>query len=70
MIGDHGFDHGRKVGEALGQFLTSVGLQLAVGDVNQAIAFSRDDAPAGCAQPRVEAENYQASFSSSSSGTS
>jgi hypothetical protein len=43
---------------------------LAVGDVSQAIAFSFDQSPAGGAEPGIEAEDFQASFSSSSSGTS
>jgi len=45
-------------------------LDLSVGDVRQPIAFSLDQAPAGRAEPRIEAEDFQASFSSSSSGTS
>ena len=47
-----------------------VGLDLAVGDVRETIAVSLDQPPAGRAEARVEAEDSQASFSSSSSGTS
>jgi hypothetical protein len=38
--------------------------------VREAIALSFDQPPAGCGQPGVETENFQANFSSSSSGTS
>jgi len=58
------------MGEALRQFLAGVGLQLAVGDMAEAIALGRNDAPAGRAQAGVEAKDDQANFSSSSSGTS
>jgi hypothetical protein len=47
-----------------------VGLDLTVGDMRQAIALSLDQPPAGRTKPGVEAEDPQASFSSSSSGTS
>ena len=43
---------------------------LPVGDVGKAIPFSFDQAPAGRAESRIEAEDLQASRSSSSSGTS
>jgi hypothetical protein len=49
---------------------TGLGGQLPVGDVPEAIAVGFDHAPTGRAQARVEAENLQASFSSSSAGTS
>ena len=47
-----------------------VGLDLSVGNMRDAIALSLDQAPAGRTQPGVETEDFQASFSSSSSGTS
>ena len=56
--------------EALGKRRPGIGLDLAVGDMREAIAISFDQAPAGRAEAGIEAENPQASFSSSSSGTS
>jgi hypothetical protein len=47
-----------------------LGLDLAIGDVDEPVSFSLDQSPAGNAEPGIEAENFQASFSSSSSGTS
>ena len=70
MFGDDGFELGRQVGKALGQEFTRVGLELAVADMAQAVTLSLDHAPPGGAQAGVEAEDDQASFSSSSSGTS
>ena len=47
-----------------------LGPNLPVGDMSEPIAFGLDQPPAGGAEPGVEAEDLQASFSSSSSGTS
>lgn len=58
------------MGKTAGKLFAGVGLQLAVGDMAQAVALGRNDAPAGRAQAGVKTENDQASFSSSSSGTS
>ena len=46
------------------------GLDLTVGDVDEPVPFGLDQSPAGNTESRIEAENLQASFSSSSSGTS
>jgi hypothetical protein len=70
MIGDHRFELIRKRGEPAWQGYAGVGVDLSVGDVTQAIAFSFDQSPTGRAKAGVEAENLQASLSSSSSGTS
>jgi hypothetical protein len=58
------------MGKALWERLRAVSLQLAIGNVLEAITLGFDQPPAGRAQPGVETENPQASFSSSSSGTS
>jgi hypothetical protein len=47
-----------------------VGLDLPVADMRQPVAFSLDEPPAGRAKAGIEPEDDQASFSSSSSGTS
>ena len=70
MVRDQGFELVRKRGEAARQWRIRVRLDLAVGDMRQAVAFSLDQPPAGRAEAGVEAEDLQASFSSSSSGTS
>ena len=70
MLGEQGLELAGEVGEALGQGIGRVGFQLPVGDMGQAVAVGLDQPPAGRAEPRVEAEDLQASRSSSSSGTS
>ena len=70
MLGDQCFELAGEVGEPLGQRRGASGLEVAVGEVRQAVRLGSDQAPAGRAEPRVEAEDFQASFSSSSSGTS
>jgi len=70
MIRDQRFELVGKCGEAARQRRTGVGLDLPVGDVRETVAFSLDQPPAGCAEAGVEAKDLQASFSSSSSGTS
>jgi len=57
-------------GQPARQRYRTIGLDLAVGDVGEAVAFSLDQPPAGGSKARVEAEDLQASRSSSSSGTS
>ena len=69
-IDDQRFKLRCKVGQPFRQCFSSIGLQLAIVDVGQAIAPGLDQAPTGRAEPGVETENDQASFSSSSSGTS
>jgi hypothetical protein len=61
------------VGEArqpLGKRCRRTGPQLTVGDMAEAVAVGADQAPAGGAEPRIEAEDDQPSRYSSSSGTS
>jgi hypothetical protein len=71
VIGEDRLELRSEVRQALGQRFGRVGLELAVGEMRQAIAVGADDPPAGGAQPGIKAENQrQASFSSSSSGTS
>jgi hypothetical protein len=47
-----------------------VSLDLAIGDMREAVAVGFDQPPAGGAEARVEAENLQVRRSNSSSGTS
>jgi len=70
MVRDQCLELVGKRSEPARQRRMGIGLDLAVGDVRQAIALSLDQAPAGRSEPRIEAEDLQASFSSSSSGTS
>ena len=56
--------------QPLGQRHFGIGLDLAIGDVAEAIALRRDDAPASRAEAGIEAEDDQPSFSITSSGTS
>src|SRR4030095_6680971 len=70
VIGNHRIDHGGEVGEAGGELFAWIGLQLPVGDMAQAVAFGGNDSPTGRSQAGIKTEDDQASFSSSSSGTS
>jgi hypothetical protein len=70
MVGDQGVELVSERREPARQRRIGVGLDLPVGDMRQAIALSLDQPPAGRAKAGIEAENPQASFSSSSSGTS
>ena len=47
VIGEEGFELAREVGEAAGEAFLGVGLELAVGEVGQAIALRADQPPAG-----------------------
>ena len=67
---DERFELAGKVGEPLRQRRGRVRLQLAVSDVGKAVALGLNDPPAGRAEPGIETEDDQPSFSSSSSGTS
>jgi len=69
-IGNQRLELTREVGEPLRKSSRRVGFHLPVGDVRETVAFSLDQPPAGCAEAGVEAKDLQASFSSSSSGTS
>jgi hypothetical protein len=70
MVRDQCFELVGKGAESTGQRRVCLGLDLPVGDVRQAVAVSFDQSPAGGAEAGVETEDDQASFSSSSSGTS
>ena len=70
VVGEEGFELSREVGQALGEGFLGVGLELAVGDVGQAVALGTDEAVAGARQRRVEAEDDQPNFSMISSETS
>jgi hypothetical protein len=68
MIGEDRFKLRGEVGEAHRKRFASGCFQLPIGDVRQAIALGANEAPAGRAKSRVEAEDQcQPSFSSSSS---
>jgi hypothetical protein len=69
MIDDDRLELGGEVRETFGQGFSRVGFQLTVGEVRQAVAIGADQSPAGRAEPGIEAEDDQPSFSSSSSGT-
>ena len=70
VVGKEGVEHRREMGEAPGERVLGVGLQLAVGKVGEAVAFGADQAVAGGRQRRVEAEDDQPNFSITSSLTS
>jgi hypothetical protein len=70
VLGHQCFELVGERGETARQRRVGIGPDLAVGDVREPVALSLDQPPAGGAQPRVETEDLQASFSSSSSGTS
>jgi hypothetical protein len=70
VLGDERFELIGEIGEAAWKRRRRVGLQLAVGNMAEAVAIGFDQPPAGRAEAGVEAEDPQASLSSSSSGTS
>jgi hypothetical protein len=71
MVGDQGFEPAGEVRQARWQRFGASGLELAVGDMGEAVALGADQPPAGGPEPRIEAEDQgQPNFSSSSSGTS
>ena len=70
MFGDQGFELVGECREAFGKGRLGVGLDVAIGDVAEAIALGADQAPAGRAQAGIETEDDQPSFSSSSSAIS
>jgi hypothetical protein len=59
-----------EIDQAHGQVRLGIGPDLSVGDMAQAVAFRRDDAPAGAAESGIKADQDQAIFSITSSGTS
>jgi hypothetical protein len=70
VVDKQGVEHRREVGEARGERRLGVGLELAVGEVSQAIALGADQSVAGRGEGRVKAEDDQPSFSITSSLTS
>ena len=70
MLGDDRLELLREPRQPLRQRRQRIGLDLPVGDMGEAIAVGLDQAPAGGSEAGVQAENLQASFSSSSSETS
>jgi hypothetical protein len=70
VVIDQGFQLIRERRQAARQRRVRVGADLAVGDMGEPVALGLDEPPAGGAEPGVEAEDFQASLSSSSSGTS
>jgi len=69
MIGDDRFKLRREVGKALSQRFGRASFELSVGEMGQSVTLGADQPPAGRAEPGIEAEDDQPSFSSSSSGT-
>jgi hypothetical protein len=67
MFGEERLQLVRQTAKTLRKRCAGVGLQMTVGDVAEAIALGADQAPACGAEPRIEAEQDQPSFSSSSS---
>jgi len=70
VVDEERFKLASEVSQASWQRCSRAGLDLPVADVTQAIALGLDQSPAGRAEPGIEAEDNQPSFSSSSSGTS
>ena len=70
MVGEEGFELACEVGKAAGEAFLRVGLELAVGEMGQAVALGADQAPAGRRQGRVKAKDDQPSRSMTSSLTS
>jgi hypothetical protein len=56
--------------QSLRQRFLGIGPELAIGDMAQPVPFGGNDAPAGAAEPGIEADQDQASFSITSSETS
>jgi hypothetical protein len=70
VIRDQRFELVGEGGEAARERGIGARLDLAVGDVGEAVAVSFDQPPAGRAEAGIETEDLQPSLSSSSSGTS
>ena len=70
VIGKQRFKLRREVRQAGRKQLLGVGPKLAVGEVRQAIALRADHAPASGAQPGIQPDQDQTSFSITSSGMS
>jgi hypothetical protein len=70
VVGDQRFELVGERGKTARQGDRRIRLDLPVGDVSEPIAVGLDQSPAGVAEPWIQAEDLQASFSSSSAGTS
>jgi hypothetical protein len=70
VLGEERFELGCKIGKASGKRSRGARLYLAVAEMTQPISLRLDQSPTGRAQPGIEAEDDQPSFSNSSSGTS
>jgi hypothetical protein len=57
VIGDERGEHRVEMREPLGQCRLCIGLELAIGDMAQAVAVGADQAPARGAKPGVKAED-------------
>jgi hypothetical protein len=70
LVGDQLLEMVCEPGEPDRERFVAIGPDLAVGDMDEAIAPRFDETPARGAKARIEAENPQTRRSSSSSGTS
>jgi hypothetical protein len=70
LFGDQELELFGKGCKSVGQRRRAIGTDLAIGNMDEAVSLGVDHAPAGRAEPRVEAQDPQARRSSSSSGTS
>ena len=70
VVGEERVELGGEVGEALGERLLGVGLELPIGEVGEAIALGTDQAVAGRGERWIEPEDNQPSRSITSSVTS
>ena len=70
VAGDDIGQAGVEDDEAFGQGCFRVGRNLAIGDMAEAVADGGDNAPAGCAEAGIDAEDDQPSRSKMSSATS
>jgi hypothetical protein len=68
--GEHGAKLPVELDQAGGKRGFRIGADLAVGDVAQPVSLRADDAPAGAAKPRIQAEDDQETRSITSSETS
>ena len=70
LIREKGLKLVGEVGKPPRQGRRAVSSDLTVGDVTESVPVSLDEAPTRRAKARIETEDFQASFSSSSSETS
>jgi hypothetical protein len=67
VLGNEDFELRGQLGEALRERVGRPGLDLAVGDVRQAVAVGPDQPPASAGERRVQAEDDQPNRSITSS---